>query len=237
MPRVNFSDVDNYDKKKSCWLSLKDDGDFKLVMFPFKSIDELEIFPVHKVKLTSQTGMTYDRAIECLRNYNDPIDVCPLCHSGDMASLLYVIPLIDYNTGDYLLWSRNKTFFQELKANMENYPNFSSKVWKIIRVGKAGDKKTQYKMYPQDQMPPKDFSSVEVVPLLGNAYLHKEAQDMMTYLQTGEFPKQDTNAVPQGFTPIQQPMQQQVQPVMQQPMQQPQQMPQQAQGSRASANW
>ncbi len=231
MARVNFNETDNYNKATaSPWLSLKNDGDSALVQFPFDKLEDIEFQSVHKCKAISSTGKSYDAMVSCLRQrYEDPLDVCPLCNSGDTPTVPYLIPVIDYMTGTAKVWSRNKTFIKELDYNIQNTPNFRNTVFKIVRIGAKGDKNTSYKLYPQTQMQPKDFSNVQPLSLVGSVVKNLNYQDMMLYLQTGQFPVNDTDNVQPANNQYasqvpQQPMQASplpFQPVSQQPHQDP----------------
>ena len=203
MARFNFNDVDKYDTnshKKNKWLTLSNDGDSALVQFPFDSLDAIFCEDIHKIRAISQAGTPYDMKVACLRqNYNDELAVCPFCSSGIDRTQEFYVPVIDYNTGEPMLWSKTKTFIQKTLAyTIQNTPNFSKMVFKIVRCGAKGDKKTTYNLYPQMQLPAKDFSNVKPIDPVGAVIREKTYDEMMEYLKTGEFPK------PQQEQPIQQ---------------------------------
>lgn len=228
MARVNFNEIDNFNKTgNSHWLQLKDDGDSAIVQFPFDKADDIEFQNVHNCKTVSKTGATYDVMVSCLReHYDDALDVCPICNSGDSAVVPYLIPVIDYMTGEPKVWKRNKTFMKELEYNIQNTPNFRNTVFKIVRIGKKGDKTTTYKLYPQLQLQPKDFSNVKPLSLVGSVIRQLNYQEMMMYLQTGNLPdkKEQDDPIPFGQptqpqavynqqAPMQAPIQPQAQPI------------------------
>ena len=131
MARINFNEIDNFNKTStSHWFSLKDDGDSALIQFPFNSLQDIEYQNVHNCKAVSQTGNTYEAMVACLRSrFDDPLDTCPLCSSGDVAKVPYLIPVIDYTTGEAKIWKRNKSFMDELNYNIQNTPNFRNTVF------------------------------------------------------------------------------------------------------------
>lgn len=246
MARINFNEIDNFNKTStSHWFSLKDDGDSALIQFPFNSLQDIEYQNVHNCKAVSQTGNTYDAMVACLRSrFDDPLDTCPLCSSGDIAKVPYLIPVIDYTTGEAKIWKRNKSFMDELNYNIQNTPNFRNTVFKAVRIGKKGDKKTSYKLYPQPQMQPKDFFGVQKLELVGTVIKGLDYQEMIQYLQTGVLPNKDKKDDPIPFSqPAAQPSRQNIPHPMSAPIQAPNSQvvqPAPAQnnyGSTANVHW
>ena len=66
-------ELENY-VSEPAYFSLKDDGDKELVRFMLNSIEDVDGYAVHRVKVNG-----YDRNVNCLRSYSDPLDKCPLC--------------------------------------------------------------------------------------------------------------------------------------------------------------
>lgn len=187
MARFKYDEVDHYGGQGGAgYFRLKDDGDIARVRFMYDSIEDVEGFAVHEIEIDGRK-----RYVNCLRNYNDPIDACPFCreHKAQQAKLF--IPLYNIDEDKVQIWERGKKYFQKMSSLCARYNNLVSHTFEIERNGRAGDQKTTYEVYEVG----KDATTLEDLPetpdVLGGIVLDKTAEDMEVYLETGSFPPAD----------------------------------------------
>ena len=188
MARFKADEVDNYGNSggSTQFFKLANDGDVAVGRFMYSGIDDIDGMTVHKVKLGDK-----ERYVNCLREYNDPLDKCPFCAAGLETTVKVFVPFYDEDTQAVKLWERGKKFFNKLSKLCSRYPNLVSHVFEIERNGKAGDTGTTYEIYPADG----DFEELdiedlpEVPKILGGFVMDKTAEDMEAYLDTGNFPR------------------------------------------------
>ena len=109
MGRINPDEMDNYSSSNgSEWLSLKDDGDVERVQFLYDKYEDLDTFAVHKVRLE---GNNYDRMVNCIRDYDDPIDCCPLCAAGYKVEPAMILSMYSHNE----MMNKNTDQLKEVK--------------------------------------------------------------------------------------------------------------------------
>lgn len=189
MGRINPDDMDNYSSNtESEWFKLADDGDIARVQFLYSSYDELDAFAVHKVKLE---GQQYDRMVNCLRDYDESIDNCPLCAAGYKVEPALILSMYDHNDSKIKIWQRGKTFRKIIESKFNRYPNLSDMVFEIERHGKARDQKTTYELIAMPEVEPYDVSEIEKPNFIGSVIIDASADDMQTFLDTGSFPQKN----------------------------------------------
>ena len=187
MGRISYDEQDKYESSGNGeWFSLKNDGEIARVQFMADSPDDLEIFACHRVKIGEK-----ERYVDCLRNYNDPIDVCPLCAAGVPVKPVRFVVMYQHDDGKVKIWERGKQFIGKLQGLFNRYTPLSNYVFEIERHGKAGDKETKYEIFPMDRVEPFDLSEIEKPELQGGLILEKNAEEMDVYLDTGNFPATD----------------------------------------------
>lgn len=197
MPRISASEAENYQSNLNGeWFSLKDDGDVARVQFMIDSIDELDVFACHRVKVGDK-----ERYVDCLRTYDEPIDKCPLCAEGVPVKPVRFVIMYQHDDGKVKIWERGKNFIAKLQSLCNRYSPLSQYVFEIERVGKAGSKDTRYEIYPMDRVEPVDLTQVEKPELLGGLILDKSAEEMDIFLDTGKFPQTESedNAQSGGY--------------------------------------
>lgn len=169
----------------------------KQVRFLYNSIDDVEGMSVHKVQVgTTRDGKPRYRYVNCLRNYNDPMDVCPLCDSKKYPTQARLfVPVYNIDEDEVQIWDRGKTMFAQLSSLFSRYANhgrpFVNCVFEIERNGEPGDKKTTYMMYyvSEDASNLEDFEEPKEVLGTGNSLvLDATADEMEYYLSNGVFP-------------------------------------------------
>lgn len=186
MARISENDAEHY-QSGTDWFTLKNDHDIATIQFMYDdSVDEVDVFVCHTVKVGDK-----DRYVDCLRTYDQPVELCPLCAAGLKASPVRMIVMFQHDDQKIKIWERGKTFMTTLQGLFNRYRPLSEYVFEIERFGKAGDTNTKYQVYPMDRAEPYDLSQVEYPELLGSLILTKTAEEMEHYLDTGRFPSDE----------------------------------------------
>lgn len=190
MARFNFEDADKYGGQGgSGYFSLKDDRDTAVVRFLYNSPDDVEGYAVHEVEIDGRK-----RYVNCLREYNQPIDDCPFCKARKYQTAKLFIPLYNEDAKKVQVWERGKKFFGKLSSVLSrcDADPICSQTFEIERNGKKGDTQTTYEIYQTrdkaDDMTLEDFDTPEI---LGRLILDKSADDMEFYLENEYFPPED----------------------------------------------
>ena len=137
MPRINTKDVDNYGGGSGgSFLSLKNDKDTVKVRFMLESPKDLNkyTYVVHNCE-TPDSKFGVD--VNCLRNYSDPIDDCPLCKAGIKTQIKVFVPVYNVDEDKVQIWTRGRTIISKLQGLMARYEDFPSHIFEIERNGKA----------------------------------------------------------------------------------------------------
>lgn len=187
MARFRADEVDNYGGQGGTgFFYLKEDKEVARVRFMYSGIDDVEGMSVHQVEINDKK-----RYVNCLREYNDPIDKCPFCREKKFTSAKLFVPIYDVDTGNVKIWERGKKFFGKISSICSRYPNTVSHIFEIERNGRKGDTSTTYEIYETE----KDDITLEDLPdlpvILGGLVLDKSAEDMEYYLESGQFPPED----------------------------------------------
>lgn len=202
MGRFRADEADNYGGSGGGgYFSLKDDGDTARVRFAYNSIDDLEGYAVHEVEIDGRK-----RYVNCLRDYNSPIDDCPFCRERNRQVAKLFVPVYNIDEDKMQVWERGKKYFAKMTSLISRYSNadtpFCGQVFDVERHGKKGDTSTQYEIYPVGSA---DGTTLEDLPelpkILGGVVLDKTAEDMEYYLEEGYFPPEDTQPVRRGGAP------------------------------------
>lgn len=187
MASFSVNDADQYGGQGGGgFFSLKNDKDKANVRFLYDDINDVQGLSVHEVQHNGKK-----RYVNCLREYGDPVNVCPMCEASMPVRAKYFVPLYDIDKGTVVTWERGKKFGGKLSALCSHYPNLVTHRFQIERNGRAGDKETFYEIYPlQDDPQDADLTvgDFEFEPVLGGLVLNKTASEMDTYLRTGSFP-------------------------------------------------
>lgn len=141
MAKFGVTDADNYGGQGGNYFSLKDDGDSAVVRFMYNSIEDIDGYAVHRVDV----GNNKFRYVNCLREYNDPLDVCPLCAARNFQQAKFYFNIYDLDEEEVKIWERGKQILKSLVPVLQqiNGPICGTPV-KIIRHGQAGDQYTKY---------------------------------------------------------------------------------------------
>ncbi len=191
MARINANQAEEMSSYNSSWLKLKDDGDTAKVQFFARNEQDLDIFAVHKIKVDGR-----DRHVNCLRDYDDPKDMCPMCMANLKLEAAVMLAMVDVDTQQVKIWQRGKSFLKTLHSLFNRYQPVDEKVFEIERVGKAGDMKTTYQIYRDERTEPVDMSEYEKPEFIGTVILDLDAQAMNYYLDTGKIPSDEESEAP-----------------------------------------
>jgi hypothetical protein len=201
MVRVKSEELANYSSYDYDYFVLPDNGDSAEVRFMYPTVDELLIADsVHNAKFTSGKGKEYEKMVDCLRVFNDPVEKCPLCHAGlkptQKAVLqLYVISMtINGKTQEVnkpAVWNRPRSIFTKLEISMKRIQDpLVGNIFEITRAGKAKDTNTDYLITFLE----KDETTLEELPEVverSKIILEKSFEDLQYYVQEGEFPDEE----------------------------------------------
>lgn len=196
MPKIDLNSANKYSSggsSKSKFFKLADDGDTAQIRFMIESIDDLNdyVYVTHRVKLHTSKGKDIYPHVNCLREYNDPVDDCPLCRSGMKSAVRLFVPVYNLDEDAVQLWDRPKGFTQKLSYLLSRHKNLVSCIFDVVRNGEAGDKSTTY----ETELVEKDDTVLEDLPEIpdveGTCVLNKSADDMEYFLSEGEFPPDD----------------------------------------------
>lgn len=238
MARMTFEQANNYQSNNNPnfvgFFSLKNDGDEAIVRFMHDDVSTFDILSVHPVTIDGRY-----RSVSCLRDDpREPLDRCPLCQGNVSSRNAIYIHMIQYNSDEngnivpsLKVWERSLSYATKLRDLIIEYGPLTNSVFKIRRSGKPGSRETNYSImyanpniYSPDRYPIPE-GAFENYSALGTCVMNKTADDMMVYLNTGNFPaKQNTNndlneSIPTGgYTPA---VPQQYAPPVQQAPQQP----------------
>lgn len=202
------------------FFTLRNDNDEAIVRFMCDSTDDFEILTVHDIKV----GDKY-RKINCIRDFRDPVENCPLCATGTKINQRFFIKMIQYdkttdNAGNVvitpkaMIWERSTQYAKTLKSYLDNYGPLSDIICKIIRHGKAGDMQTTYEIVPnlnkniyKDEIYVKDPSIFGDFTAFGTIVMDRTYDEIAQFQMTGQFPvrekKQEApaEAPSQNYTP------------------------------------
>mgnify|MGYP007070324511 CR=1 FL=1 len=194
MARFNFETADKYGGNGSSnYFSLKDDKDTARVRFMYNSEEDIEGYAVHEVEIDGRK-----RYVNCIRDYDEPVDNCPFCKARVMQKAKLFVPLYDVDEDNVKVWERGKNYMAELihlcSKHATKAPLVSS-VFDITRIGKKGDPKTRYitDKIESDDTQLEDLP--EIPQILGTFVLDKTYDEMQEYLETGSFPSEDSEPV------------------------------------------
>lgn len=190
MARISVNDSEHYQSNLNGeWFSLKNDKDVARVQFMIDTLDDLDVFACHKVKVGDK-----ERYVDCLRTYDEPIDKCPFCSAGIPVKPVRFVIMYQHDDSKVKIWERGKNFIAKLQSLCNRYQPLSDYVFEIERNGKAGDMATRYEIFSMDRVEPVDLTEVEKPELLGGLILEKDAEEMEIYLDTGSFPATEDSA-------------------------------------------
>lgn len=198
--KFGMDDLEKYSPEGNTnYFSLKNDGDKAQVRIMYENINDVEGHCVHKVK-QKNGQFTY---VECLRNYEDPIDCCPLCASkvnGDSKLMSRIwVPMYITEESRAVLWERGKSFWKDqlYPLMVEKGEPFCAHVFTVERHGAAGDIETTYELIDEgaDHITLDDFD--EIPDPVGTIIQEKTFEELERFVRTRSFDDNDS-AVPEA---------------------------------------
>jgi hypothetical protein len=200
MARFNANEADNYGGQgNGSFFALKNDKDTAVIRFMYNDMEDVEGFSVHEVEVDGKK-----RYVNCLREYNEPVDSCPLCAARYKVIAKLFVALYDVDADEVKVWDRGKTFLSKLSSLCARYNPLVATPFEIERNGKKGDTNTTYETYAMetDDMTLEDLP--EVPQIMGGIVLDKSFEDMEYYLDYGDFPadeNEEQQQAPAGRNP------------------------------------
>ena len=186
MATFNMQTANNYgNSSNSNFFVLKDDGDKAKVRFMYGGMDDIKGLTVHTVSVGDK-----DRYVNCLREYNEPLEKCPFCAAKMNITARLFLKVYNEDAKEPQIWERGKSYYDVLAGYASRYNPLYNEVIEIERHGKKGDKQTTYQLFPIENTPINiDDDKYQCSDPLGTIVLDKTADEMIAYLETGEFPK------------------------------------------------
>lgn len=185
MARFSYDEAERYGGQGGAgYFSLKNDKDIATVRFMYNTIDDMEGFAVHQVEVDGKK-----RYVNCLREYNQPIDDCPFCKARKPQLAKLFIPVYNVDEDKVQIWERGKKFFAKMSSLFSRYNPLVETEFEIERNGKAGSTQTTYEIFPSSNRDVLTLEDLPEVPdLLGTLILDKSADDMEFYVENEYFP-------------------------------------------------
>ena len=186
MARFRADEAEHYGGQGGAgFFSLRNDKEVAEIRILYNGIEDVEGLSVHEVKVNDKK-----RYVNCLREYNQPIDDCPFCRDHYPTQAKLFVPVYNVKEDKVQIWERGKKFFSKMSSLCSRYQNLVSHVFEVERNGKPHDTGTTYESFEidQDDTSLEDFDVPEIV---GGVVLDKTAEDMEYYLESGEFPPTD----------------------------------------------
>ena len=202
------------DGTKVGYLKLANDGDIAIARINISSTEDFMFAAVH----TLQVGGRWMK-VSCHNPLGMNAAGCPLCSayqanpkgSISKSSRKMYIPMIvsyrdsqsstGYTPPTPVIWERPAAFSRELANKLMVAGNLKDVLVLITRNGKAGDMQTTYSVdvlpaaHPvfKPDMIPTDFSAFNNFNIAKHSYWEKTAEEINTFLATGQFPERTTN--------------------------------------------
>ena len=203
------------------FFKLKDDGDIAIARLNISCNEDMSFASVHTIGSNGRW-----MKVSCHNPLGSYGGDCALCsaHTANprgsvskSAKKLFIQMMVSYRdpssqTGYTapipVIWDRPAAFSRELANKLMIAGDLRNTLVLITRNGKAGDMQTTYSMdiLPADhpvfkpEMIPNDFSAFNNFNIARHSYWEKTAEEIQTYLTTGQFPERATtnagNTVP-----------------------------------------
>lgn len=197
MARFNAHEADNYGGQGGGgFFALKNDKDTATVRFMYNDINDIEGYAVHEIEVDGKK-----RYVNCLREYNQPVDACPLCAAKYRVLAKLFIHVYDEESQEVKVWDRGKTFFSKLSSLCARYNPLVSTPFEIERNGKKGDTGTTYETFALDSDDTTLADLPEVPELLGTLILDKTYEELEFFLDNDFFEEDDAEQSPPPRNP------------------------------------
>jgi hypothetical protein len=211
MAQIKFEDIQDVGTNQTTrssvgFFSLKNDGDEAVVRIMHDSTDTFDIVSTHAIQLGGKF-----RRVNCCRSPYDPVDVCPLCASGNASQQRFYIHLVQYERDEHgkivavpKVWERSVSYAKTIKDLITTYGPLSNVLLIIKRSGAAGSMDTKYSImyappnvYNDTTYPKIDSAVFDNYKALGIAVMDKTPEEIGIFLETGNFPTTVKEDAPQ----------------------------------------
>ena len=207
------------DGTKIGYFRLKEDGDIAVARINLGSTDEFMFAAVHtinvsgkwlKVSCHNPLGMNAAGCALCSANQTNPKGSI-----SKAARKMYIPMIVSYRDAQSatgytpptpVIWERPAAFSRELANKLMVAGDLKNVLVLITRNGKAGDMQTTYSVdvlpetHPvfKPDMIPTDFSAFNNFNIAKHSYWEKTAEEINTFLTTGQFPERAQNNTQQA---------------------------------------
>lgn len=162
------------------FFQLKNDKDTAVVRFLHEGEEDLDWYIVHSVEIEGKK-----RHVKCTEESD-----CPLCKSGNKPQLKLFLQLVQKGDDEGVIrtWERGQKFIPKILSFINRYGNLCAQPVEIERLGKKGDTKTDYQLYPLQ----KDDKTLADLPerqkLVGeNAFILEKSHADLVKIAEGSF--------------------------------------------------
>lgn len=184
MARFRADQADQYKTNVGgSFFSLANDKDYETVRLMYNSMDDVELFSVHEIEVNGQTYW-----VNCLREYDEPVDNCPLCKAGNRLQVKMWVPLFLTKTGEVKIWERGRTFLSKLESSARRFNPLVSNIFEIERNGKKGDQNTTYELIQIEHDDITLDSLPELPQVLGTVVKDFTHEQLTEFIATGKLP-------------------------------------------------
>lgn len=184
-----LEEMDKYSPEQAGMFTLKNDGDTARVRVLYESINDVDGSCVHKIRTRSGQYIYVD----CLRTYEDPLEMCPLCNcSNDEYKKTMTkiwVPLYDVDNKKTMLWERGKMFWKDVlyPLMVEKGTPFCGHVFTIERHGEAKSMDTTYE-FIEDSVDDTILEDFESIPKADDSIVKvKTFEELENFVRTGAF--------------------------------------------------
>ena len=189
MARFKADMVENYKPTGSgSFFSLANDKDCEQVRLMYNNMDDVELFSVHEIEVNGQSYW-----VNCLREYDEPVDKCPLCAAGNKLQVKMWVPLYIEKTGEIKIWERGRTFVGKLEGASKRFNPLVSNIFEIERNGKKGDQQTTYELFHIEKDNTQLADLPELPQIVGTLVKEFTAEELEDFIKTGKLPVGDAN--------------------------------------------
>ena len=200
MAQIRFDEIQEQNSNNRNgvgFFSLKNDGDEAVVRIMHDNTDTFDIVSTHAIQLGGKF-----RRVNCCRSPYDPVDVCPLCASGNSSQHRIYIHLIQYERDENgkiiavpKVWERSVSYAKIIKDLITTYGPLSNVLLIIKRSGAAGSMDTKYsimyappQIYNDNTYPKVNAEAFDGYTAIGTAVMNKTPEEIGVFVETGSFP-------------------------------------------------
>lgn len=201
MAKISIEDLTDYTAgggTRPSFFSLKNDGDFAICRVMHETPADFDIIVTHEVMVNNKR-----RKVSCLRTPKEPLTNCPLCAHGEAVQVRNFIHLLEYTedengnlVAEPKVFERSRKWVERMTDLADEYKPLHKYVFKLKRIGKAGEQSTDYSFNLQPnattELYPYYEEDLEYSSALGTIVAEKSPEELNYYLKSGNFPGAQT---------------------------------------------